>query len=74
MLDYGAEEIQTVKQIEEEIARLEADIDELRTSMPRWHVDHANIGGSKLYRGKARRIVLQAQKIEELIKEKTFSR
>ncbi len=74
MKDYGAEEIRMVEQIEEEIKRLEADITELKASLPTWHVDAVNLDGSRQYRGKARRIVLQAQKVEELIKANTFSR
>lgn len=63
-----------VKQIEEEITRLEADITELKASLSRWDTDSVNPDGSRRYRGKVRRIVLQAQKVEELIKANTFSR
>lgn len=74
MKDYGAEEIQTIKQIEDEITRLEADIAELKDALPTWHNAAVNLDGSKHFRGKVRRIVLQARKLEQLIKENTFSR
>ena len=42
-------------------------MEELRTSLSRWNVDSQNASGSKKYRGIAKRIVLQAQKLEQLI-------
>ncbi len=63
-----------IKLIEKEIEALESDVRALKDSLVNW--DHAsqNIQGAKKYNGGAKRIVLQAQKLAELIKEKAFSR
>jgi prefoldin subunit 5 len=63
-----------VKLIEKEIEHLEADILTLKNSLTDWDHDSQNIHGAKKYNGEAKRIVLQAQKLAELIKEKAFSR
>jgi hypothetical protein len=63
-----------IQLIEKEIALLEADILTLKNSLGAWDHDSQNIDGAKKYNGGAKRIVLQAQKLAELIKEKAFSR
>ncbi len=61
-----------MKDIEEAIRHLEAGISDLRESLKRWDMDSMNSTGAKRYKEKARRIVLQAQEIESLIKENVF--
>ncbi|MCI0348020.1 MAG: hypothetical protein L0Z53_01220 [Acidobacteriales bacterium] len=61
-----------MKEIEEAIRHLEAGISDLRESLRRWDVDSMNSAGAKRYKEKARRVVLQAQQIESLVKENVF--
>jgi hypothetical protein len=61
-----------VQQIGSEIGQLEADITELKGSLSGWDNDSASQFGAKKYNGIAKRIVLQAEKLAELIKEKAF--
>ena len=56
------------------IQEIEADVKDLKDSLAGWDHDSQNYNGSRRYREKANRVVLQAKKIESLIKEKTFSR
>ena len=60
------------KPIEQEIQQLESRIGELRESLKDWDRHSVNATGAKIYKEKARRIVLQAQAIESLIKENVF--
>jgi hypothetical protein len=61
-----------LQQIEHEIKQLEADIGELKASLSLWDHDSANKYGAKKYNGVAKRVVLQAEKLAGLIKEKAF--
>ena len=65
-----------MNQIEEAFKQLEADISELKSCLPnwKWPGDAQNSHGSKRYRGIAKRIVLSAQRVQELVVENTFSR
>lgn len=65
-------ESEELKQIEESVRQLEADIAELKNALTTWERDSVNSRGSKMYRGIVRRIVLQAEKVETLVKEKAF--
>jgi len=60
------------KPIEQEIQHLESRIRELRESLEDWDRQSVNTTGAKMYKEKARRVVLQAQAIESLIKENVF--
>jgi hypothetical protein len=55
------------------IQELQADITTLTDSLPQWD-QYAPNTGSRKYREMANRIVLQAKKLESLVKENTFSR
>ncbi len=61
-----------MKDIEEAIHHLEAGINDLRESLKQWDLDSVNSRGAKSYKEKARRIVLQAQEIESLVKENVY--
>jgi len=61
-----------MKDIEEAIHHLEAGINDLRESLKQWDLDSVNSRGAKRYKEKARRIVLQAQEIESLVKENVY--
>jgi hypothetical protein len=61
-------------QIDLAIILLESEIEELKALMGEWNRLSVNLNGSKQYKGVARRIVLQSQKVEELIKASVFSR
>ncbi|OFW06641.1 MAG: hypothetical protein A3G20_05870 [Acidobacteria bacterium RIFCSPLOWO2_12_FULL_59_11] len=65
-----------MNKIEEAFKQLEADISELKACLPNgeWPLDAQNTYGSKKYRGIAKRIVLSAKRIQELVDENTFSR
>jgi hypothetical protein len=64
----------TTKPIATEIARLRGELVELEGHFTHWDRDAENIHGSKKYRSIARRIVLSSQRLEEVVKENTFSR
>jgi hypothetical protein len=57
-------------QIEESIAQLRAELNELEAHLPRWVGE--NIFGAKQYRPLARRIILSARRLQELVKENTY--
>jgi hypothetical protein len=61
-----------MKEIEEAIRHLEAGIVEFRESPERWDQDSVNSTGAKKYKEKVRRIVLQAEEIESLVRENVF--
>jgi len=61
-------------EIEKAIQELQSDITTLGNSLTEWDQFSQNYEGSRKYREMANRVVLQAKKIESLIKEKTFSR
>ena len=56
------------------IQEIEADVKTLSDSLAEWDRHFQNYDGSRKYREMANRVVLQAKKVESLIKEKTFSR
>jgi hypothetical protein len=58
------------KQIKDAIRHLRADIDELEGHLPRWISE--NTDGTKRYRPLAKRIILSAQRLRELVKENTY--
>jgi hypothetical protein len=58
--------------IQESVRQLETDIKELKNALTTWDKDSLNSSGSKMYKGIVRRIVLQAEKVEALVKQKTF--
>jgi hypothetical protein len=60
------------EQIHEAINLLQSDIQELRVLPEEWDRLSVNRNGARQYKGVARRIVLQSQKIEELIKANVF--
>ncbi|MGB2590957.1 MAG: hypothetical protein WAJ96_09930 [Candidatus Acidiferrum sp.] len=60
------------KPIEEAIKQLESCIGELRESLDTWDKNSVNSSGAKMYKEKARRVVLQAQAVESQIKENVF--
>jgi hypothetical protein len=51
-----------------------ADVETLSDSLAEWDRHFQNYDGSRMYREMANRVVLQARKVESLIKQKTFSR
>ncbi len=53
---------------------LQSEIQELRVLMQEWDRLSVNRSGASQYKGIARRVVLQAQKIEELINANVFTR
>ena len=57
--------------LEKSIAQLKADIAELEAFIPAWISE--NTGGTKTYRPVAKRIVLSAERVQELVKENTYS-
>jgi len=58
------------KQIKDAIRHLRADIDELEEHIPHWISE--NTDGTKRYRPLARRIILSAERLQELVKENTY--
>jgi hypothetical protein len=60
------------KPIEQAIQRLETHIKELRDALNDWDDLSVNRDGAKVYKEKARRIVLGAEIIESQIKENVF--
>ncbi len=62
------------EQIHEATNLLQSEIQELRALMEEWDSLSVNRNGARQYRGVARRIVLQSQMIEELIKASVFRR
>ena len=58
-------------QLEDAIAHLKADIAELESYIPNWISE--NTHGTKRYRPIARRIALSADRVQELVKENTYS-
>jgi hypothetical protein len=60
------------KPIERGIQQLESNIKELRDSLKNWENLSVNRNGANGYKEKAKRIVLQAESIESLIKENVF--
>jgi hypothetical protein len=63
-----------MKPIADEINKVREELAELERYLPDWNQQAQNISGSGTYRSVARRIVLSAQRLEELVKEHTFSR
>lgn len=61
-------------EITKAIQGMEMELKTLKDSLADWDRSSQNYQGSKVYREEAARVVLQAKKIESLIKEKTFSR
>ena len=59
-----------LKQIENAVAQLEEDIVELKGHFATW--DSQSKLGSNKYRPLARRVVLSAQRIEQLVRENTY--
>lgn len=62
------------KAIGDEINKIREELSELEGHLPDWENYSRNIDGSRKYRSIARRIVLSAQRLEERVKENTFSR
>jgi hypothetical protein len=60
-------------QIEEALKALEENIAELRELMTYWNSTSVNVSGAKKYKGVSRRIVLQAQQVDELVKSNVYS-
>jgi hypothetical protein len=60
------------KPIEQAIQQLESCIAELRQSLDEWDRHSVNITGGRMYKEKAKRIVMQAQAVASLIKENVF--
>ncbi len=60
-------------QIKEAIDRLETDVAELKIQLPNWDSQSQNAQGARMYKGIARRIVWSAQRLEQLVRENTFS-
>jgi hypothetical protein len=60
------------KPIEQAIKQLQERMEELRHALGEWDRHSVNTTGAKMYKEKARRISLQAQAIESLIKENVF--
>ncbi len=58
------------ERLENAIAQLEADITELKGHVPTWISE--NISGTKTYRPLAKRVVLSAKRVEELVRESTY--
>jgi hypothetical protein len=58
------------QQLEAAIAQLKADVVELEGHIPTWISE--NTGGTHTYRPIARRIVLSAQRVQELVRENTY--
>ncbi|MBZ5671389.1 MAG: hypothetical protein LAO04_16865 [Acidobacteriia bacterium] len=58
-------------QLKRAIEQLEAEIAELKNHLPAWN--SKNTSGTKTYRPIARRIVLSAQRVQELVRENTYS-
>jgi len=61
-------------EITKAIQELQADITALSNALPKWDDFAPNYDGSRKYREMANRIVLQAKKLESLIKQNTFAR
>jgi regulator of replication initiation timing len=57
-------------QIENAIAQLRADIQELEAHLPNWISE--NKAGTNRYRPLAKRIILAAERLQELVKENTY--
>jgi hypothetical protein len=64
----------TTKPIAAEIIKVREELAELEGHLQHWERDAESSYGAKKYRGVARRIVLSSQRLEELVKENTFSR
>jgi hypothetical protein len=62
------------KAIGNEINKVREELAELEGHLPDWENYSKGIDGSRRYRSIARRIVLSTQRLEELVKENTFSR
>lgn len=60
--------------IAQQLEKLRGELAELEATFPYFEQEAQNIYGSRKYRSIARRIVLSAQHLEELVKENTFSR
>ena len=58
-------------QLEDAIARLKADIGELEACIPNWISE--NTHGTKRYRPIAKRITLSADRVQELVRENTYT-
>jgi hypothetical protein len=64
-----------VSAIQEQIEQLRRELLELQEPLPvEWESQAGNMDGSRRYRGIARRIVLSAQKLEQLVKDNTFQK
>ena len=59
------------KKIEDSVAQLRADINELEVQLPTWTAENTN--GTKRYRPTAKRIMLSAERLQELVKENTYT-
>jgi hypothetical protein len=59
------------QQIKDAIAQLRSDIAELEMYIPTWTSE--NNSGTKRYRPLAKRIILSAERVQELVKENTYS-
>lgn len=57
-------------QLEEAITQLKKDIAELEMYIPNWISE--NTGGTKKYRPIAKRIILSAERVQEIVKENTY--
>lgn len=60
-----------IEALKDQVSKLKAELEELEAEFPRWNPD--NPAGAKLPRSIARRIVLSAQHLEALVKEKTYT-
>jgi hypothetical protein len=58
------------QQIEESLAQLRAELNELEGHLPRWVGE--NTSGTQRYRPLARRIILSARRLQELVRENTY--
>ena len=58
------------QKLEQAIAQLRSDIDDLAAEVPRW--DAKSISGTKTYRPISGRITASAKRLDELVRQYTF--
>jgi hypothetical protein len=67
-----AADMKDKKPIEDAIRDLESRISALQNGLVDWESLSVNRSGASVYKEKARRIVLQAQAVESVVKESVF--
>jgi hypothetical protein len=60
--------------VSDQIEKVRQELAELEATLVDWEHRAGSLDGSRKYRSIARRIVLSAQNLEELVKENTFTR